>query len=348
MENNTENKEVEIKYVPASPADDEIDLLELWSVIWKRRKFIGIFFISAVVISAVISLLLTPVYKSSVTVIPITSSSGSSSSLLSAAANFLPISMPISMPENKGTGKILAVLHSRTIAEMVVKDLNLIPIFIKDKNAKHKLLQTSAVLEKSVIISTDKKLGTIKISAVNKNPELARKIAAAYVLELNKILDEKALTMSKMNVLFLRKQLVKTKIKIKNTMSKTSEIQNKYGLTLPSSSGGSGGGSNSKNLISFYSIFQKGGTEFSGKLMRLSFLRAKYAVIEKMYQAAEYKALKHNLYIQVLDKPVVPYKPFKPNKKLIVAVAGISALFLSIFIVFFMNFIDNVKKKTHV
>ncbi len=313
-------------------SEDEIDLLELWMILWKRKKFIGIVFIAAVVISAIISFLMTPVYKSSVTVIPLTASSNASP-LLNAAANFLPISLP----HNSGTDKILAVLHSRTIREMVVKDLNLTPVFIKNKKEKDKLIRSSVILKNLVTISYDKNLDTITVSVQNKNPELAQKIASAYIVELDKILNKKALTMSKMNVVFLKKQLKQTKIKIAGTMSGISLIQRKYGLTLPPVSGG-------KNIASFYSIFQNGGNEFSSLLIRLNFLRAKYAALEKMYEGAQYKAIKHNLYVQVLDKPVIPYMPFKPDKKLIVAVAGISSLFLSVFLVFLVNYIDNVKK----
>jgi len=313
--------------------DDEIDLFELWGIVWKHKKFIGIFFVSAVVIAAIISFLLPKIYKSTAVVIPI-SSTHSGSSLLSAGASILGISMP----HSGGTDKIKAVLHSRTIRDMVIKDLNLAPVFITDKNAKHRLLKASAILKKSVIISTNKQLGTISISVQNENPELAQKIAEAYVKDLAVILNKKAFTVSKMNVIFLKNQLKLTKNKINLEASKISAYQKKYDITMPVFSGASSG------RLSLYSAFQNGGTKFSDLVMEINFLRAKYGVLEKMYEQSKLNSLKNNLYVQVIDKPIVPYKPFKPNKKLIVAVSGISALFLSIFLVFFMEFIDKHKK----
>ena len=55
--------------------------------------------------------------------------------------------------------------------------------------------------------------------------------------------------------------------------------------------------------------------------------------------------LKHHLYAKsrVLTKPYVPSVPFKPNKKLIVAVAGISALFFGVFLAFFLEFIKKTR-----
>ena len=57
--------------------------------------------------------------------------------------------------------------------------------------------------------------------------------------------------------------------------------------------------------------------------------------------------LKHHLYVKswVLTKPYVPSVPFKPNKKLIVAVSGISALFFGVFLAFFLEFIKNNKSR---
>ncbi|MHB8232038.1 MAG: GumC family protein [bacterium] len=313
--------------------EDEIDLFELWETIWKRRKFIGIFFTAAVVVSVIISFLLPKIYKSTATVIPI-SSSHAGSSLLSAGATILGISMP----HSGGTNKILAVLHSRTIRDMVVKDLNLVPVFIKNKDSKDKAVKAAGILKSLVTVSQNKQLSTIKISAQNKNPELAQKIAGEYVKDLGTILNKKAFTVSKMNVIFLKKQLKQTRNKINAEASKLSAYQKKYDITMPPFSGVSAG------QLSLYSAFQNGGTKFSDLAMRINFLRAKYAVLEKMYEQSKLNSLKNNLYVQVIDKPIVPYMPFKPNKKLIVAVSGVSALFLSIFIVFFMEFIDKHKK----
>ncbi|MGC8555298.1 MAG: Wzz/FepE/Etk N-terminal domain-containing protein [Candidatus Acidulodesulfobacterium sp.] len=334
----TENKNDVKNYtapVLENSSEDEIDLIELWSVIWKRRKFIGIFFASAVVIAVIISFILPPMYKSNATVIPITSSSSTGSSLLSMAANFLPISLP----QNSGTDKILAVLHSRTIRDMVIKKLNLVPVFITNKNSKNKLIKSSAILKKLVTVSSNKRLGTITISVQNKNPKLAQKIAKTYVTELDNILNKKAFTLSKMNVIFLKKQLILTRNKINSVSSKISAEQKKYDITMPPVSRAS------KNLLSFYSLFQNGGTSFSNLVIRLNFLRAKYGVLEKMYEQSKLNSLKNNLYVQVIDKPIVPYKPFKPNKKLIVAVAGVSSLFIAIFIVFFIEFIDKNRNR---
>ena len=314
--------------------DDEIDLMQLWQVIWKRRKFIGIFFVSAVALSVIISFTLTKQYKSTATIIPISSGSIRSSALGGLVSSFLPTSLG----HSNTTYKILAVLHSRTIRIGVIKDLNLVPLFIKKKTEKDKLYKTAVILGNMVTIANGMKTGTITISVLYKNPVIAQKIASAYVKELKIILNKKAFTVQKMNMLFLKKQIKKTNKKIYKYTDKISAFQKQHGLIVPP-------GLSGKKLLSFYTIFQTGGSKFGEMLVKLTNLKAKYESLEKMYQLAMYKALKNNLYVQVIDRPIVPYRPAKPNKKLIVVLSGTSTLFIAVFIVFFMEWINNYKEK---
>jgi len=49
------------------------------------------------------------------------------------------------------------------------------------------------------------------------------------------------------------------------------------------------------------------------------------------------------LRFKVLDKPFVPEYRYKPKRKLIVALAGVCSIFIGIFLVFFLNFIQKGK-----
>ena len=173
--------------------EDEIDLIQLWSVIWNKKKLIGIIFGSAVVISVIVSLLMTKVYKSSAVIIPISSSRSSSSNLLASVSSLLPFSVG----RASGSSKIMALLYSRTLRVMVIKKLNLIPLLIKKKDGNHKLLKAQAILKTMTQISKNKQLGTITVSVFYKNPVLAQKIASVYVSQLRHILNKKRLRFQK-------------------------------------------------------------------------------------------------------------------------------------------------------
>ena len=92
------------------------------------------------------------------------------------------------------------------------------------------------------------------------------------------------------------------------------------------------------------------GTGENGKLLSIyvhpkSFLLEVGALKTEIYKV-DYD-LKHRLYLpfSLVSAPLAPRVPFKPNKKLIVAVSGISALFFGIFLAFFIEFIEKNKNR---
>lgn len=46
-----------------------------------------------------------------------------------------------------------------------------------------------------------------------------------------------------------------------------------------------------------------------------------------------------------INEPFIPEKPFRPKKKLMVVVAGITALFFGVFLVFFLEWLDKIKQE---
>lgn len=88
----------------------------------------------------------------------------------------------------------------------------------------------------------------------------------------------------------------------------------------------------------------------NGKLLLMyahskSFLQESSALKTEIYKV-NYD-LKHRLYLpfSLVSMPLTPRVPFKPNKKLIVAVSGISALFFGIFLAFFLEFMEKNKNR---
>lgn len=48
--------------------------------------------------------------------------------------------------------------------------------------------------------------------------------------------------------------------------------------------------------------------------------------------------------VQVIDKAEVPVNPYKPNKMLNIAIAGVLGVMISVFIIFFLEYLDNTLK----
>ena len=80
---------------------------------------------------------------------------------------------------------------------------------------------------------------------------------------------------------------------------------------------------------------------------QMSIAQGLFETLVKEYEMAKAQEMKEQISFQVIDPPYIPdpEKPYKPKKKLIVAVALVSGLFLGIFAAFFREWLDNVKKR---
>ena len=80
---------------------------------------------------------------------------------------------------------------------------------------------------------------------------------------------------------------------------------------------------------------------------QMSIAQGLFETFVKEYGMAKAQEMKEQISFQVIDPPYIPdsKKPYKPKKKLIVAVALVSGLFLGIFAAFFREWLDNVKKR---
>jgi uncharacterized protein involved in exopolysaccharide biosynthesis len=277
----------------------------------------------------------------------------------------------------------------------VIKDLNLIPKLLDEMpEDRNPLLVAIEKMEDDVVsISDDKKTGVINISIDFKDPELAKKIAEQYVKELQDILAEKSLTVSKMNRVFLEKQLEEEEKKLKKYQQEMAEFQKENKIIEPTKqlegtmelytnliaqkialevqlkkietalSPDNPKISILKNQIKeieeqLRRIEQKADgalpsisnvpekiVKYTDLLRKLKASEAIYETLLKMYEQAKLDEAKENLYVEVIDYPILPDKPVKPKKKLMVAVAGITSIFLGIFIAFFLEWLENIKKR---
>lgn len=214
--------------------NDEIDLLELWQKVWKNRIFLVIFSFGIAFLTAIFSLIMDNIYKSEATIIPISSSkSGAISSYAAIAA------AGINIPSDGGddTNKIMAILQSRTIKEAVIKEQGLIKL-LNEKPVPEKRDPMSYTIEKlnqMIKITQDKKTNVINIGVEHKNRELAKKINESLIRKLEQIIDEKALTIQKLNRVFLEEQVKINGEKLLKLQEKMAKFQKETKILSPES-----------------------------------------------------------------------------------------------------------------
>ena len=374
--------------------EDEIDLYELWQTIWKRRRFIAIFCTAVVTISIVASLLMTKIYRSEATLIPISSSSSGLSAYAGLAA-MAGMSLPSSGDDST---KIQAVLKSRTLKEAVISELDLINILNEGKEIpedRDPLQYTLGIFDKGIYnVGEDKKTSLITITIDYKDPKLAQKIGYSVISNLQEILNSKALTVAKFNRIFLEEQVADQQKKLDTLQQQLAKYQKSTKIISPDvqlkglmdlysslvskkietqvklkSMEANFDSSNPQvkflrdqldavkaqikeleektNVLALPSIDElpESMVEYGQILQQLTIVKAVYENIVKAYEQAKIEEAKGNLYVQVIDEPNLPDIKFKPKRKLIVVVAAVTSLILAVFIVFFLEFIQNIKSR---
>lgn len=185
--------------------DDEINLIELWNVIWRRKYLLIALFVVSVTVTMIVSMRMPKYYKSDTVVI----TSGSEAGGLGAALSAMPFAGALAGAAGIQTpaDKIMVILKSRTIADQIIKRFDLLKVFYDKewdqaggtwKNpAKHPLLEDAVkMLTTSVAKFSKSKEGAITISVEWKDPKLAADIANYYVSALTGFLNEKAINVT--------------------------------------------------------------------------------------------------------------------------------------------------------
>ena len=200
--------------------DDEINLLDYWRVIWKYKILIGIICSAIVLFSAIYSFCLPKIYKSTATILPAQSNQGSSIMGNPAAQNIALLTGISTSTTDEKT--FLSILKSRTIKEKIVNQFNL-----KDY---YKCLRLDSAINSlgGVTKISPSKDGIISIDVEDKEPEMAAKIANAYIEHLNQLNAEFGIGTASRRRRFIAEQLAKADKSLKAAEDTLKEFQEKH------------------------------------------------------------------------------------------------------------------------
>jgi uncharacterized protein involved in exopolysaccharide biosynthesis len=376
--------------------EDEINLLDYWRVIRKRWKIIAWIFGVSVITAGVISFLMSPIYRAKTTLMPLESSG----SQLSAAMRNLG-SLPFvggMVPSIGGASadKLVAVLESRTVAEDVIRALDLIKVLFEEDRDEPPTIQDAVRSLTEATKITDDKKGLISVSVEYKDPGIAADIANQYTTALQRFLNENALSGEKRNRIFIENQLKKAKEELREAEEAMKRFQtNKKIIAMdaqteaaikaladlraqvtarevqlgvmkqfstPSNPDVLRIKDELRELKKQLSMLEtKGSNPETDILPRLSeaptigleYIRLKrkvlteekvFELMTQQYEMAKIDEAKEDITFQVIDRAIPPEKRVKPKRKLNVMLAGIVSLFVGVFLVFFLEYLGNLKE----
>lgn len=233
--------------------EEEINLLDYWRVLQKRKWQIILVTLLCMVLAFAVTRMMPEKYKTEVTLMPLSSSGGGG--LLSGLSSQLGALSSLGILGDMGklgggkSKELVNILKSRRLTAEVIQKFDLMKVFFAKQydpttNSYHKtFLKSVPVLEDAVNvfmkkyskIEEDKKTGLIKIELTMKDPKLAAQVANYMVIELQNFIENNSLTIAKRNRTFIEEQLVKNRVKLLEAGKELNQFysENKISSVVP-------------------------------------------------------------------------------------------------------------------
>ena len=195
-------------------------------VMWRRRRHLVRITAIGGAVTLLLTLLIPNSYQSSTRLMAPDMHGGSGFALIAgllakAGGGGLLNSNLLGGSSNAG-GMFVGVLHSRTIADNLVKQFDLKKVYwvSKDKDARAKL-------DDRTDISEDRKSGIITIAVTDHDPQRSAELAAAYVDQLNQVLAEVNTSAAHRERVFLEGRIKVVKRELDAASQQLSEFSSK-------------------------------------------------------------------------------------------------------------------------
>ncbi len=206
--------------------EDEISLLDLAIALGEEKK--TLFAIPAITttLAIVVSLLVTPIFTAKTVMMPPQQQqSGAASALasLGALAGLAGAAAGVKSADEM----YVAFMQGETLQRAVIEKLDL-----QKRYEKKTIFETREELKDNVKITTEKKSGLITISADDKDPEFAAKLANTHVEELRNLMGKLAVTDAQQRRFFFEQQIAKTQEELAQAEANFRAAKEKSGMQV--------------------------------------------------------------------------------------------------------------------
>jgi len=287
-------------------SEDELSLIDLWNILWKRKWIILLLGPLAGVVGIIVALTSTEIYRSEVLLAP-ASEEESGGGLAALAGQFggLASMAGINIGGGSDTATSIATLKSRKflLPYLLEKDL-FTTLFVADWDAEDKrwigaserrrpdgkptdLELYERFSEDILKISEDKKTGLVTLAIESEFPELTALWANELSNRINSHLKDKAKAETEKNLVYLKDQLKETQI--------------------------------------------------------LEIRESLYSLIQTQTQNAMLANATEEYAFKIIDSAIVPEVRIRPKRLLIVLASGMLGGFLGIFLCFVLHFVDTAE-----
>ncbi|MDG1693874.1 MAG: Wzz/FepE/Etk N-terminal domain-containing protein [Porticoccaceae bacterium] len=227
------------------PYDDEIDLRELFSVLWSSRLLILLISLTFTSVSLVYALITPNQYQATTLLAPAQQNTGSISSALSQFGGLASLAgISLGDGQDEDTRIALEVMQSRSFIEQFIKQSGIVVEIMAAKSwdidAKRLVIDKNifdtqtrrwtrtpppgreanpssweaykVFSEDMLSVSEDKKTGLVTLSIEYFSPYMAKQWVENYILAINLYLQERKLERIEKNIKYLKEQITTTSV----------------------------------------------------------------------------------------------------------------------------------------
>lgn len=330
LQNENINSQVEDNSQPND--DDEISLIDLFAVLWKRKwMIIGITVAAmvAVVVYSVISLMLPPeksympneyTVSSTMLIREDESSSGINLGGVSSMASLLGISIPSG--GSNTSSLILYLIKSDLFLDAIVKQFDIINKYEIEKSP---IANGRDAVRELVTAEFDSGTGVLKLSCKSTDVQFAFDVVNFTVEWITTKLEELGIDNDEISKENLEK----------NLDSAWKEIQKlTYDLKKLTSEIAEG-----RKLRTTDTTLEQYKIE-----MELEAQKTVYAQLKSQLEILEIQMQTDTPTFQVLEYPSIPDRKSGPSRGKLCIIVSFAAFFISVFLAFLINAIENIKK----
>ncbi|HIP31429.1 MAG TPA: hypothetical protein EYG86_01565 [Crocinitomicaceae bacterium] len=310
--------------------------------IWKKRKIIAIVSAIAFVVSLVISLLLTPIFKSTAIVFPAATSTVSFSEQSNAKASSMDFG------EEEQAEQLVQILQSSRIRNRIVNQFNLMEHYNIAQDDKNKYFKMGKKYSNNIVFKRTR-YGSIQIDVFDRDAKLAADIANKIVELIdtvkNEMIQERTIPAFEINKR-KRDQLEAEMAKIMvgmDSLSQLGVVSIEGRANLFSAYNQSKNPADRKFFKDQIDVNLRYGATFDGLETTRDEKIVKLTKFEDAYEQSESDAntlLNHKF---IVEDAVVADKKDKPKKSIIVILGTMGAFIFTVFVLLVQDRIKELR-----
>lgn len=322
----------------------------LMRMVWQKRFLLGSIGGIAFIVSLVVSLLITPQFKSTAILIPSVATQASKDVLVPTRAKGITV-----FGDNEEVEHLLQILSSETLRREIINAENLYEHYDIDPETSKSRYKVNSIFSNRVSFMPSR-YRTVRIEVLDKDPHKAASIANSVVVLADSLMRKSKSDVARMALEVLERHYIQAKVEAKEINERFTKVMNNGVLNLPFQA---------KEATKQYAqALASGNTKAASRLDDYMKELAEYGaeftqyINDVQYKSLQLKDMEENLHILrveaegvipsqfVVDRAVASDNKAKPKRAIIVVVSTLSALFFAIFLLVIVDFFRNSLKPT--